>query len=154
MSTKFPVKRKTFKIFHWECLILVILGWKFLEKRLLPCLKSARLNLRNFKVSLKKNFMPGTKIILLGCFRVQFQRNYCHIWNQNPWILQIAKFRVKQKNFRFHNKIASFRYFWAAVLKNYFHIWNQHPQIGGIAKFHQKRRKFKLGTKNVLFGYF
>ena len=102
----------------------------------------------------KKNFMPGTKIILLGCFRVQFQRNYCHIWNQNPWILQIAKFRVKQKNFRFHNKIASFRYFWAAVLKNYFHIWNQHPQIGGIAKFHQKRRKFKLGTKNALFGYF
>ena len=33
----------------------------------------------------------------LGTFGLEFEKNYCHIWNQHPQICLISKFRKKAK---------------------------------------------------------
>ena len=99
-------------------------------------------------------FQPETKIVLLGCFRVEFEKILLSYLKAAP--LNFAKSKVSCKffkNFNFWTKIAFFGYFTAAILRNYCHIWNQLPRVCGIAKFHPKRENFKLGTKSALFGY-
>ena len=34
----------------------------------------------------------GPKMPYLGVFRPELKKNYCHIWNQHPWICLNAKY--------------------------------------------------------------
>ena len=54
-------------------------------------------------------------------------KKYFHIWNQQPQICLLAKFREKTKVPKFGTKSALFEYFWDGILKKYCHLWDQHP---------------------------
>ena len=41
----------------------------------------------------------------LGTFGLEFEKNYCHIWNQHPWIWLIAKFRKKKQRLNLGRKM-------------------------------------------------
>ena len=87
----------------------------------------------------------------LGIFGVNFENNYCHIWNQQPQIYQIAKFCKNTKLKTCKN--ALFRCFCGRILNIYSHIWNQHPQICQILKLWTKIKVHKFLTKYALSGY-
>ena len=110
----------------WEekCLICVFLGYNL--KIQLSYLKSS-------------NLSYWTGIL----------KNYCHIWNQHPWICLIAKFHEKIKIPKIGTKNALFGYFWAEIWRKYCHIWNQRRQICLIAKFSAKIKILKFGIKNA-----
>ena len=44
-------------------------------------------------------------------------KNYCHIWNQPPWICVVAKFSAKVQIFNFEIKNACSGYFFAGISK-------------------------------------
>ena len=87
-------------------------------------------------------------------FALEFEKNYCHIWNQHPQILVMRKVCEKTKIPKLGSKNALFWYFWGRTLKSYSHIWNRHRWIRIIAKFCEETKMPKVGTKNALFGYF
>ena len=105
----------------------------------------------------------GTRNAWFGYFWAGTWKQYCHIWNQHPWICLIAKFRGKTKMPKFRTKNDLFGYFWPKMpylgifgvefQKWYCHIWNQHLQICVVARFFEKTKIPKFGTKNALFGY-
>ena len=112
-------------------------------------------NLSNCKFREKTKMSKfGTKNVWFGYFRLEFEKKYCHIWNQHPRICLIAKYREIMKMPKFGTKSALFGYFWARILKNYCHIWNQHLRISVIAKFCEETKMPKFGTKNDLLGIF
>ena len=78
----------------------------------------------------------------------------CNIWNQNPWICLIEKYREIMKMPKCGSKNALFGYFCTRTSKNYYRIWNQQLQISVIAKFCEETKMSKFGTKNTWFGYF
>ena len=80
-------------------------------------------------------------------FALEFEKNYCHIWNQHPQILVMRKVCEKTKIPKLGSKNALFWYFWGRTLKSYSHIWNRHRWIRIIAKFCEE-------TKMPTFGYF
>ena len=58
------------------------------------------------------------KNLYLVIFGLEFKKkNYCHIWNQHPWICVIAKHREITKMPKFGTKSALFGYFWAGIWK-------------------------------------
>ena len=59
----------------------------------------------------------GTKNMWFGYFAAGTWKQYCHIWNQQPRICLIAKYREITKMPKFGTKSASLEYFWARVLK-------------------------------------
>ena len=82
---------------------------------------------------------------------LEFENN---VWNQHPWICQLAKFLEKKKIPKSGTKNALFGYFWANIFKNFYHIWNQHPRFCLIAKFYVETRMSKFGTKSLLLRLF
>ena len=97
-------------------------------------LKSALWNLSNCKIPTprqKKCLDLGPKTPYLGTFRLEFEKNYCLVWNQHPQICLSTKFREKNKTKmpKFGTKNALFGYFWARIWKSYCRIWNQHFRI-------------------------
>ena len=54
----------------------------------------------------------GTKSPLFGYLWARILRNYSHIWNQDPQICQIARYREKIKMAKFGTKNAFFGVFW------------------------------------------
>ena len=133
----------------WDqnCLIYVFLSGNL--KTVLSYLKSAPSNLSNCKIGKyyeeTKMLKFGTrnalfeyswpKMLPLGIFVLEFQKNYCHIWNQHPWIFLIAKFCEKIKLPKFKTTNALFGYFWSGNWTKYSHIWNRCPWICLVAKF-------------------
>ena len=89
-----------------------------------------------------------------GIFGLEFEKKYCHIWNQHPQICLIAKYHQIMKMTKFGTKSTLFGYFWARIFKNYCHIWNQHLQISVTVLFCKKTKMPKFGTKNTLSVYF
>ena len=89
-----------------------------------------------------------------GIFGLEFEKKYCHVWNQHPQICLIAKYHQIMKMTKFGTKSTLFGYFWARIFKNYYHIWNQHLQISVTVLFCEKTKMPKFGTKNALFEYF
>ena len=87
-------------------------------------------------------------------FALEFEKNYCHIWNQHPQILVMRKVCEKTKIPKLGSKNALFWCFWGRTLKSYSHIWNRHRWIRIIAKFCEETKMPKVGTKNALFGHF
>ena len=83
-----------------------------------------------------------------------FLKNYCHIWNHNPRVCQIPKFRKKTKMHKFRTKNALFRYLCTRNLENYCHVWNQHLRICLIAKFCEETKMPKFGTKMPFLSIF
>ena len=82
-------------------------------EKILSYLKLAFLDLSCCKVWCKnKNLMPN-----LGILGTKFEKNYCHIWNQDSQIHLVAKFCKKTKMLKFGTKNALFGYFWAMVKK-------------------------------------
>ena len=96
----------------------------------------------------------GTKNALFAYFWAGIWKQYCHIWNQQPWICLIANFQKKTKMPKFGTKNALFGYFWAEIWKQYSHIWNQHSRICLTSKFCENMKMLKFGTKKSLLGYF
>ena len=47
----------------------------------------------------------------LGIFGLEFEKSYCHIWNQHPQICVIAKFGVKSKSLNLGQKVPNLRNF-------------------------------------------
>ena len=88
-----------------------------------------------------------------GIFGLEFEKKYCHIWNQHPRICLNAKFREKTKMPKFGSKSALFGYFYARILENYCHVWNQHLRICLIPDFCEETKMLKFGS-NPLFEYF
>ena len=89
-----------------------------------------------------------------GIFGLEFEKNYCHIWNQHPQNCLIANFAKKQKCLNLGRKMWDSGIFVLEFEKKYYHICNQHPQIGLIAKYHEIMKMSKFGAKKPLFGYF
>ena len=96
----------------------------------------------------------GTKNPWFMYFWARIWKQYCHIWNQHPWIGLIVKYWEIMKIPRIGTKSVLFQHFWAKTLKNYCHIWNQHHRISVIAKLWEETKIPKFGTKNSLFGIF
>ena len=74
-------ENKNGKILDQKCLICVFLGWNL--KTILSYLKSAPWSLSNCKI--------------LWNNKKDFEKKYCHIWNQHPRICLLAKFCEKMK---------------------------------------------------------
>ena len=70
----------------------------------------------------KKKSNLAAKMFYLGIFRLKFEKNYCHIWNQHPEILQ----NINLCRIPIH---ALFGCVLFAILKNFCHIWNQYPRF-------------------------
>ena len=75
---------------------------------------------------LQKCLNLGPKMRDSGNFGLEFEKNYCHIWNQHPRICLIAKYHEIVRMPKFEIKSTKFGYFGARILKNDCHIWNQH----------------------------
>ena len=58
---------------------------------------------------------------------VEFEKNYCDIWNQHPWVLQNAKFHVKQKSLSLRPKLPYLGIFWLQFKKTIF-IFNNNTR--------------------------
>ena len=97
-----------------------------------------------------------TKNVLFEYFWVGIWKQYCHIWNEHPWICLIAKFWEIKKMLKFGTRNALVRYFqsWISKKPIIYYIWNQNPQICLNGKFFKETKMPKFGTGNVLFGYF
>ena len=140
--------------FDQKYLIWVFLGENF--KKTIAIFEISTLKfvyLQNFTKK-QKCLNLGPKMLYLGIFGLEFKKNYCHIWNQDPWICLIAKYCEIMKMPKFGSKSALFGYFWARILKDYCHIWNQHLRISIIAKFCEETKMRKFGAKNALYWYF
>ena len=109
-------KNKNPEISDQKCLIWVFLGWN-LKKTVVI-----------FEI-LQKCLNLGPKMRDSGNFGLQFEKNYCQIWNQHPRICLIAKYHEIVRMPKFGIKSTKFGYFGARILKNDCHIWNQHLQI-------------------------
>ena len=46
----------------------------------------------------EKSLNLGSKMPYLGNFALEFQKNYCYIWNQRPWICLITNLIRKWKS--------------------------------------------------------
>ena len=58
------------------------------------------------------------KTAVLGYFGARIiLKNFCHIWNQHPWICLIEKYCEIRKMSKFETKSALFGSFWARILK-------------------------------------
>ena len=57
----------------------------------------------------------GTKMPYLGIFGLEFQKNYCHIWNHHPQICLFAKFYGKTTMPEFGTNNAEFMHFCAKI---------------------------------------
>ena len=79
------------------------------------------------KISRKKCPNLGPKMPFFGIFDQKcliwvfldknFKKDFCHIWNQHPWICIIAKFLEETKMPKFGTKNALFGYFWTKIIK-------------------------------------
>ena len=77
---KFEIKNNLFRYF-----------WARIFKKLLPWLRSAPLNLSNWKILFKKMSKFGTKNTLFGYFWARSLKSYCPISNQHLQIYLITK---------------------------------------------------------------
>ena len=126
-------------------------------QKLLSYLKSGASNFRNSKGLQKKlKFLKlGQKIRYLGIFGVEFEKNYCLIWNQHPEIFLIEKcLKKKWKYLNFELKMPYLGSFGANFPKNNTLVWNQHTEICQFGKFRKKTMMSKVVIKNVLFVLF
>ena len=76
-----------------------------------------------------KNILLGyswPKMSYMCIFRLEFEKNHCHIWNEHLWISLVAKFGAWIKILKFETINVWFGYFWAGIRKCYCYIWNQH----------------------------
>ena len=102
------------------------------------------------KFCARKIFKPGTKIVLFGYFRVEFEKKLLSYLKSVP--LNFAKCKVSCKTKKQNCLIWVF--LGCSLKTNYCHIWNQHSRLFETARFHRKQENFKFETKNSLFGYF
>ena len=80
---------------------------KFRTKKFLSHLKSA-----STKFYEKQNNLGlGLKLPYFGTFRPEFEKNYCHIWNQHLGICENENFHAKGQKIKFRTKNASLWYF-------------------------------------------
>ena len=82
-------------------------------------------------------------------------KSYCYIWNQNPQICDIGKFRKKMAKFGTKNTL--FGYFWTRIFKSYCCISNERLQICqicSIPEFHEKQNYLRFGSQMRYLGIF
>ena len=101
----------------------------------------------------------GTRNACFGCFELEFWKQCCHIWNQQPQICLFAKIWRKTKVPKFGTRNA-----WkhTNVLKLEFEnsilIFEintlEFVYLKNLAKKKKKKIPLKFGIKNVLFVYF
>ena len=112
---------KSLQILDQKCLILVFLGCNFEDYWLRWNQHSWIFQNAKFRAKQKKSNLAA-KMFYLGIFRLKFEKNYCHIWNQHPEILQ----NINLCRIPIH---ALFGCVLFAILKNFCHIWNQYPRF-------------------------
>ena len=126
MCTKFPMKWKIFWIFYWECLTWGILGRNFLEKtigmfEISTLQKQAPRYMQQIyrrtpmpKCDFNKVAKQHLWVAASDAWICEFGiwKKYCHISNQLPWILQDAKFHIKQNKLNLGSKLPYLRIFW------------------------------------------
>ena len=93
-----------------------------------------------------------------------FLKNYCHTWNQHPWIYLIARYCEIMKMPKFGTKNVLFGYFWpkissldifgARFFERLLPYLKSTPSNLDICKISRKTKMSKFGTKNVSFMYF
>ena len=118
----------------------------------MPILKSASSNLLTCKISSKnkKNLNLGRKILYLGIFGLQFNKNCSKIFSRHTQICETIRFHPKPKTkTKLERKMLCFGSL-ARMLKKYCHISNKRPPNCVIRKFRAKLRILKFGTKNCL----
>ena len=102
LIAKFLQKNKNAKIWDQKCLIsyLAIFGLEFEKTVVIFEISTPEfVKKQNFVKNEKwKCLNLGPKMPYLGIFGLEVLKNYCHIWNQHPWIYLTAKFCEKNKN--------------------------------------------------------
>ena len=94
----------------------------------------------------------GTKIVLIGYFRLTFQKTNVEFEISILKFVNIQSFVQKQKKLNWRPKIPYLGIFGLQVSKNNYQIFNQHTLLCETIKFHAKRKK--KGNKNTgIFGW-
>ena len=88
----------------------------------------------------------------LSIFELEFQKNYCHIWNQHSRNCRVTKFCAKRKIFKFGSIIWVYLGYYFKKQLSYFQ--SAHSNYFNCNIFQKNKTKMpKLGTKNALFLY-
>ena len=131
-------------IFHQKSLIWLFFGKNF-KKAIF------KFEIQTFKFVNLQNFTKKTKMpefCMKNAFFMYFSsgiwKQFCHIWNQSPWICLTGKYCEITKMLKFGTKIAFFGYLWVKILKDSCHIWNQHLRIIQFQTFVKKQKCLNL----------
>ena len=95
-----------------------------------------------------------TKNAVFGYFwdRIFFKRNYCHIWNQHPWICLKAEYREIMKMPKIETKSALLGYFWARTLIKLLWYLKSAPSNLSFCKISRKKNNIsKFGPKCLIW---
>ena len=94
----------------------------------------------------------GTTIVLIGYFRLKFQKTNVEFEISILEFVNMQRFVQKQKKLNLGPKILHLGFIGLQFSKNHYQIFNQHTLLCETIKFHAKRKK-KRNKNTGIFGW-